>query len=192
VTVVGFRTRTVRQPVERVPMQVGQRVKFRAERAPYTVRAVSSDGRWVICTKPFNPQRTVLYTIVDFESGVRGPDNYGGLGYESPEEIARVMERLEEGDAEVSYRYDLCLDIEWVRTIPAGRPATAFMLRALRRAVDLEQNGFQGVAWVAGPERTVQACVRRGLAEEYRVTPNGRPYYRITDAGRALVAGGAR
>ena len=61
------------------------------------------------------------------------------------------------------------------------------MLAALRNALRLEQ-GYQGEPWVAGRyRRTALACARRGLADEYRVTPNGRPYYRISDVGRALV-----
>lgn len=103
--------RTRRTPVERVSMRVGDKVRFDSEKQRYTVRAVSADGRWVICTKPFNLQHTVLYTVIDFDSGVRGPDNYGSLGYETPEQIARAMARFEAGDAEVSYRYDVYLDI---------------------------------------------------------------------------------
>lgn len=110
-----MRMRTNRQPAGRVALNPGDRIKFAGEKQRYTVRAVSSDGRWAICTKPFNLQHTVLYTIVDFDSGVRGPDNYGGLGYESGDEIRRAMNWLEAGDAEVSYRYDVYLDIEDVR-----------------------------------------------------------------------------
>jgi hypothetical protein len=100
--------------VERVELHIGDKVKFVEEKQRYTVRAVSADGRWAICTKPFNPRRTVLYTIIDFDDGVRGPDNYGGLGYETPEQIADAMTRLEAGDAAVSVRYDLELRIESV------------------------------------------------------------------------------
>jgi hypothetical protein len=106
--------RLIRQPVERIELHVGDKVKFASEKGPYTVRAVSADGRWVICTKPFNPQRTVLYTVIDWDSGVRGPDDYGGLGYETPEQIAAAMARFEDNDAEITVRYDVYLDIEKV------------------------------------------------------------------------------
>lgn len=76
------RPRTVRKPVERIALLAGDRIRFAEEKQRYTVRAVSADGRWVICTKPFNPHRTVIYTVIDFDSGVRGPDNYHGLGYD--------------------------------------------------------------------------------------------------------------
>lgn len=117
-SMTGLRMRLQRYPVERVAMAVGDKVKFAAEKMPYTVRAVSSDGRWVICTKPFNPRRTVLYTVIDFDSNLRGPDNYGSLGYESPEQIADALAMFEAGDAEVSVRHDLRLDIEQV--VPKG------------------------------------------------------------------------
>jgi len=107
----GFRFRTSRYPVERLELAVGDKITFEEEKRPYTVRAVSGDGRWVICTKPFNLQHTVLYSIVDFDSAVRGPDDYHGLGYETPGEIAAAMARLEAGDAEVSVRYDCRLNI---------------------------------------------------------------------------------
>ncbi|WP_188131190.1 hypothetical protein [Paraburkholderia panacisoli] len=31
--------------------------------------------RYLICTRPFNPQRTVLYTTGDWVDEIRGPDN---------------------------------------------------------------------------------------------------------------------
>ena len=112
------RMRLKRESVERVEMLVGDRVQFYGEtfRIWWTVRAVSPDGRWAILTKPHNLQRTVLYTVIDFDSGVRGPDNYGSLGYETPEQIAAAMERFVTGDAEVSVRYDAYLRIAAVRS----------------------------------------------------------------------------
>lgn len=115
------RMRLKREPVDRVSLHVGDRVRFAGEnyRVWWTVRAVSPDGRWAILTKPHNLLRTVLYTVVDFDDGVRGPDNYGGLGYETPEQIAAAMARFVAGDAEVSVRYDVYLRIAEVRAIRA-------------------------------------------------------------------------
>ena len=111
------RMRLSRHPVDRVELRPGDRVEFDGDvrRVWWTVRAVSQDGRWAILTVPFNLHRTVLYTVVDFDSGVRGPDNYGGLGYESDEAIAAALARFEAGDAEVSVRYDAYLTIAEVR-----------------------------------------------------------------------------
>jgi hypothetical protein len=112
----GFRLR--QDSVDRVVLAVGDKVKFLSDKRPYMVRAISRDGRFVICTKPFNLRRTVLYTVIDFDTGRRGPDNYGGLGYETPEQITSAMARFDEGDAEVTVRYDVYLDIELVNRKP--------------------------------------------------------------------------
>lgn len=89
-----------------------QKVQFDHERQHYTVRAVTSDGRFAICTKPFNLQHTVIYTIVDFQRGVRGPDNLVfSFGYETDDQIEENRDRLERGDMEVSYRRELALNI---------------------------------------------------------------------------------
>lgn len=102
----------------RPQLRVGDRVRFGATKQRWAVQAVTDQGRFAILTKPFNAQRTVLYTIVDFDRGVRGKDNFHGLGYETPEDIAEALHGLQhtedddrtcEGDwciggVEVSYR----------------------------------------------------------------------------------------
>lgn len=50
-----------------------RKVKFDAERQRYTVMAANE--RFAILTKPFNAQKTYLYTITDLKRGVRGPCN---------------------------------------------------------------------------------------------------------------------
>lgn len=107
------RMRLHRAPVPRVALAVGDRLEFEGEhrRVRWTVRAVSTDGRWVICTVPFNVRRTVLYTVLDFDDGVRGPDDCWGLGYETDEQIAEAMARFEAGKAQVSVRSDVYLRI---------------------------------------------------------------------------------
>lgn len=107
-----MRLRTVRRPVERVALAPCDRIKFAGEKQRYTVRAVSADGRWAICTKPFNLQRTVIYTVIDFDGGVRGPSTSWGSGFETEQQIAESMAQFETGRAEVSRRYDVELDIE--------------------------------------------------------------------------------
>lgn len=84
---------------------VGARIWFADERKPYAVRAVSADGRWAVCTKPFAALKTVLYTVVDFEEQLRGTDNYVGcLGYETDDECAEALALFECGEAEFSRR----------------------------------------------------------------------------------------
>ena len=116
-----MRRRLNRAPVRRVDTPVGSAVAFAAESHPFTVRAVSRNRRWVICTRPFlaadrgefpdADDFMVIYTVIDWDSGVRGPDDYHGLGYETPEQIAQALEMFETGDAEISVRSDVYLDV---------------------------------------------------------------------------------
>lgn len=84
---------------------VGERIKFDGERCRYTIQARSD--RFVILTKPFNAQRTYLYTIVDLERGVRGACNLiFGLpcDVDTPEGALEALVKLELGDMAVSGR----------------------------------------------------------------------------------------
>lgn len=82
---------------------VGDKVRFAEERQAYTVQARSK--RFLVCTKPFNPRRTVLYTVVDLVQQVRGTEDLiFGFGAETREQCEEMLERLERGDTEVSYR----------------------------------------------------------------------------------------
>lgn len=85
--------------------KVGDKIKFKEEKQRYTVRA--TDGRFAICTKPFNLQKTVLYCIVDFEEQVRGTENLVfGMGAETDEQCEDMLKRLNEKEdpSEISYR----------------------------------------------------------------------------------------
>lgn len=74
--------------------KVGDKIWFAEEVQGYTVRA--RNNRFIICTKPFNPKRTVLYTIIDLEREVRGPCNMiFGPGFETDEQIEGAMQRLQ-------------------------------------------------------------------------------------------------
>lgn len=85
---------------------VGWRVWFAEEKRPYVVQAVSPDRRWVICTKPFAAQRTVLYTVLDRVLKVRGVDNMiFTLGYETREECEEAVALFHAGEAEHSHRH---------------------------------------------------------------------------------------
>jgi hypothetical protein len=61
--------------------KIGDKIKFKREKQRYTIQA--TDGRYLICTKPFNAKKTVIYTIVDLKEKIRGTDNLVfGHGYE--------------------------------------------------------------------------------------------------------------
>lgn len=83
--------------------KVGDKIYFAGERKPYTVRAC--DSRYLICTKPFNLQRTVLYTIVDLHEKVRGTENLVfSMGFETDEDCQEALRRLQSRETEISFR----------------------------------------------------------------------------------------
>lgn len=94
-------------------------VRLEGERQRYKVMA--HNDRFAIMTKPFNAQRTYLYTIADLKRGVRGPCNLiFGLPCDvnTLEGAAEALAKIEAGEMEVSYRR--CVDLT-----PADRAAIA-------------------------------------------------------------------
>lgn len=90
-------------------LKLGDPVYVRNEVRPYRVKC--RDERFIICTKPYNPQRTVMYFIADLERKVRGPDNMVFCsGYETQEQCEERLQELQEGRIEVSYRN--CVPLE--------------------------------------------------------------------------------
>jgi len=88
---------------ELLAANVGDKLRFAEEKQAYTVQAAGE--RFLVCTKPFNPKRTVLYTVVDLAQGIRGTENLiFGLGAETREQCEQMLARLEAGKTEVSYR----------------------------------------------------------------------------------------
>ncbi len=92
-------------------VEVGDKVYIPNEKRPYRVRA--RDEHYIICTKPYNPKRTVMYFIVDLKEKVRGPDNMVFCsGYETDEDCAERLKELQSGKIEVSRRRHVDLDID--------------------------------------------------------------------------------
>lgn len=92
-------------------VNVGDKVYLPKEIRPYKVQARSE--RYVICTKPFNPKRTVIYFIIDLVRKVRGADNLVfGHGYETKEDCEDAIRMLDKGDMEVSWRNVVPLDLD--------------------------------------------------------------------------------
>lgn len=88
----------------------GSKIWFRGEKQAYTVRA--SNVAFCILTKPFNARKTVLYTIIDWEQKVRGAENLiFGMGAETDEQCREMLERITNGESEVSSRRVEPLDI---------------------------------------------------------------------------------
>lgn len=89
---------------------VGTKIWFESERQGYTVRA--SNTAFAILTKPFNISKTVLYTIIDWELGIRGPSNLiFNIGAETDEQCLGLLDMLTSGEIEVSSRRCVELNI---------------------------------------------------------------------------------
>lgn len=87
---------------EMLAATVGDKVRFAEEKQAYTIQARGS--RYLVCTKPFNPKRTVLYTVIDLEEKVRGTENLVfGAGAETREDCEEMLMRLEGRDTELGW-----------------------------------------------------------------------------------------
>lgn len=90
---------------------VGTKIKFYKEKQAYTVQA--SNRFYSVCTKPFNPKKTVLYTIIDWYNQVRGTENLiFGMGAETKQDCEEMLQRLTDGESDISQRNWCDLDIE--------------------------------------------------------------------------------
>jgi hypothetical protein len=90
----------------------GDLLKFAEEKQMYTVRAC--DERYAICTKPFNLQKTVFYTIVDFTKGIRSTNDhvFNPYDYTNQKDIDRSLIDLQNSKYKLSQRHKIKLNIE--------------------------------------------------------------------------------
>ena len=92
-------------------VSIGDKVYIPNQKNPFIVKA--RDERYIICTKPFNPKKTVLYFIVDLKDKRRAPDNMLFCnGYETNEQCIDRLHELQNGEIELSWRNGIDLDIE--------------------------------------------------------------------------------
>ena len=90
---------------------VGSKIKFPNEKQKYTV--ISSNRFFSVCTKPFNAQKTVLYTVIDWYNQLRGAEDLVfGMGAETKEDCDSMLERLTMGESDISSRNFVNLNIE--------------------------------------------------------------------------------
>ena len=92
-------------------VEVGDKVYIPNHKRPFRVRA--RDDRYIICTKPFNAQHTVIYFIVDLVDKWRAPDNLiFCLGYETEDDCQERLQQLQNGEIGLSWRRGIPLDID--------------------------------------------------------------------------------
>ncbi|HEX8607204.1 MAG TPA: hypothetical protein VF679_01045 [Pedobacter sp.] len=79
-------------------IKIGSKIYFEGEKYGYRVEAFSEN--FILCWKPFNARQTYLYSIIDLERDVRGPDNliFGSFEpYNTQEGAAANLAALERG-----------------------------------------------------------------------------------------------
>jgi co-chaperonin GroES (HSP10) len=93
------------------PIKLGSKIKFKGEKQAYKV--IASSSRYAVCNKPFNVKKTTLYTVIDWREKVRGTENLVfGMGAETPKDCQEMLDRLENGETQVSFRNRVPLKIE--------------------------------------------------------------------------------
>lgn len=82
-------------PVTPIPLKVGSKVKLGGSDRWWTVQAVSENFVAVVRQAPFRPKGELMYTVLDWRNGVRGPCDLVGHGYGdgtySEEECAEML-----------------------------------------------------------------------------------------------------
>ena len=102
---------------------VGTKIKFKNEKQRYTVMA--SNHFFSVMTKPFNAKKTVIYTIVDWHEQERGTENLVfGFGAETKEQCEEMLDRLTQGETQLSHRNTATLEDEPIENyeLPVSHP----------------------------------------------------------------------
>jgi hypothetical protein len=92
-------------------LKVGDKIEFAELKGKYTVKGRSEN--FVICTQPYNPQKTVRYTIIDFEKDIRGTHNlvFNMWDMKNNDDIEDCLKHLISSEIEISHRNNVVLDI---------------------------------------------------------------------------------
>lgn len=92
-------------------VEVGDMVYIPEHKRPFRVKA--RDDRYIICTKPYNLQHTVIYFIIDLQNKWRAPDNRVFCsGYETDDDCNKRLKELQSGEISLSRRRGVPLDID--------------------------------------------------------------------------------
>ena len=90
---------------------VGTKLKFKQESQEYAVQA--SNHFISVCTKPMNALKTVLYTVIDWHEQKRSTENLVfEMGAQTQKQCKEMLERLTQGESDLSSRRIIDLDIE--------------------------------------------------------------------------------
>lgn len=94
-------------------LNIGDKLKFQEDIKTYTIKAIGYP--YVICTTPFNLQKTVYYTILDFKKRIRNRHNliFNPYDFKDQKDIDECLKDLLEKNhsIEISHRGQLDLNI---------------------------------------------------------------------------------
>lgn len=93
--------------------EVGQKIKFKSEKKRYTIVGITD--RYLVCIKPLNFKKGFyLYTIVDLQEKMRGPDHwvFGKYNHKDKDSLEKCLEDLKSGECQLSHRRPIKLDLE--------------------------------------------------------------------------------
>ncbi len=98
--------------MEQKKLYEGNKIKFAEEKQMYNIRA--GNDRYLICTKPFNPRHTVLYSIVDLLENIRGTNDYifNPYDYSLTTDCRQCLKDLISGEVKISTRNRIPLKFE--------------------------------------------------------------------------------
>lgn len=92
-------------------LEPGQRIRFAELSHPFTIAAVSADGRYAAATRTMFGRAE--YTVLDLALGVRGTSDSWGDDFTTPEACETSIARFASGESRVSVR-NWC----WIRLAP--------------------------------------------------------------------------
>ena len=111
-------SKIVMEETDMKKIMVGWKIWFDEERLGYTV--IAKGGKFLILTKPFNPKKTVLYTIIDIEKMVRSTEDLiFGMGAETKEQCEQMLARLLSGQSSLSRRHQIDVNIRDIEEVHA-------------------------------------------------------------------------
>jgi len=124
------------------PLKVGQQVFFTNEKLPMTVMATSD--RYAVVSRKLHRREDAdllhhkvkmdayssfteafenckdlpVYSILDFEENIKGPDNliFGDFDYSEEKDCVKAIKDLENGRMEITHRNRVDLNIDWAKT----------------------------------------------------------------------------
>ena len=131
-------------------LEVGDKIYIKGEKRGFEIKA--RNERYLICTKPFNPKKTVTYTILDSEELINSTNNFvfNIYDYSIQKDVEESLVDLIEGKYELSQR----------RQVNTVNLIDRFKKRGDKKIIEFTQAGAQVLC-------ISDTLVKRTLEEAY-------------------------